>query len=372
MPQASLPSPRTWSANDLVTTPRLRADVSNAVAFLLQRPLFVGQRTDGHSTASGSDVPLTLDTELVDTWNGHNISGTIGSNYYAQVPGWYLVRSAPAWNYTSTTAQQFAGSFSGVSGGTAWGPVRGPLVLCGSGFAPVTQAIDLVEMTNTGPPGGSGDYVQFSALNNSGSAVSLEAASVQYPTASARWVCATSGTQPLPVPPLTAVPSPVTRAWLNANVRDTIKQLIYPPICRVVYNGSTTLPTQAYPAGTTVPLGSVTVDNYGGWSTSSNTYTAPVSGRYYVYGQMSLALSSVTTGYGCGISVNGGTTMWGDAVFFNPGAGSNFGGACVSRRVRLSAGQTISLVANQGSGGSIGYNGSAGNQPRVVIIWEGI
>lgn len=374
MPQASLPAPRTWSGSDLITVPRLRADVANAIAFLRQRPWFVGQDSNGGSVPAGTDGSIGCNIELADTWNGHvaiSGGGANTSQYWAPVPGWYLCRTAVPWNYTSTTAAAMAGSLSGTTGGTAWGPGRGPLVLCGSGFAPVTQCADLVEMTLAGPPGGGGDFVNFQALQTSSGPVSLSTASVQLPTCSARWACATSGTQPLPVPPLAAVPSPITHAWLNSNVRDTIAQLVYPPICKVVYNGSTSLPSQTYPAGTTVPLGSVSVDNYGGYSTSTSKYTAPLSGRYYVYGQVNLTNSTATTGYGCGISVSGGTTMWGDVVYFDPGGASLLGGCCVSRRVRLTAGQTIALIANQGSGASIGYNGATGNQSRMIIAWEG-
>jgi len=368
MPQASLPSPRTWSAGDYVTVPRLRADAVNAIAYLRQRPWFAGQRTDGHSMPSGTDTPLTLDTELADPWNGHQPGAAA---WYAQVPGWYLVRSCATWNYTSTTPVVLAGSMSGVTGGTAWGPVRGPNMLCGSGWPPVTQAVSLIEMTATGPAGGGGDYVQFSAWNDSAAAISLQSASVQYPTGSVRWVCATSGTQPLPVPPLTTVPSPITRAWLNANVRDTIEQLIYPPVCKAAYAaGSSSMASSTFPAGVTVPLNSVAVDNYGGFNATTHLYTAPVSGRYLVYGQFNLNGSSTTTGYGCGISISGGTTMWGDNAYFAP-SGSQFGGAAFSRRVRLTAGQTVALIGCQGSGSAITYQTSPVNPTHMIIVWEG-
>lgn len=377
MPQASLPSPRTWAANDLVTAPRLRADAANAIAFLSARPMFAGQVTTGRSWASGSDLPMMLDSELYDSWNGHQpgtaVSGSQNpSQYYAQVPGWYLCRSAPAFNFTSITPAVMAGSLQGVTGGTSWGPQRGPLVLCGSGSPPVTQCVDLIAMSATGPPGGAGDYVQFDAFQSSGSSVNLNAAPVQLPAASARWACALSGTQPLPVPPLTAVPTPITHAWLNANLRDTIAQLAYPPICRAFYTaGSSTLASSTFPTGSVIQCNTVTVDNYGGYNTSTFAYTAPLAGRYYVYGQYSLASSSTSTGYGCGISVNGGATIWGDVLQFAPGA-SLGGGACAGKRLRLNAGDQVQLRGNQGSGSAIAYNASGANPTRLVIVWEGI
>jgi hypothetical protein len=374
--QASLPSPRTWSANDLVTVPRLRADAVDAIAFLLQRPTFVGQVTTGKSYASGSDLPMFLDTEVIDTWAGHQqgtaVSGSVNpSRYYCQVPGWYLCRSAPAFSYTSATQAAFAGSLEGLANGAGFGPQRGQLTLDGSTNPPVPQCVDLVQLVVTGPPGGGGDYVQFDAIQTSGGSVSLVSAATQLPTASARWVCATSGTQPLPVPPRTACPSPITHAWLNADVRDTINYLIYPPILRVFYTSTgATLASQAFPAGSTAPLNTVTVDNYGGFNTGTFTYTVPVAGRYLIAGQMNLAAAASSTGYGCGIQVNGATIAWGDVVL--KVSDSTGGGAGVVRRVRLSAGDTVKLAANQGSGGAIAWNGSGSNPTRLVMVWEGI
>lgn len=373
--QISLPSPRTWAANDLVTVPRLRADAVDAIAFLLQRPTFAGQVTTGKSYASGSDLPLFLDSEIIDNWNGHQpgtaVNGTQNpAAYYCQVPGWYLCRSAPAFQYTSATQAAFAGSLEGLSNGGSFGPSRGQLVLDGSTNPPVAQCIDLVKLVITGPPGGSGDYVQFDALQTSGGSVNLVSAATQLPAGSARWVCAVSGTQPLPVPPLTAVPSPITHAWLNADVRDTIEYLIYPPILRAIYTaGSTTLPSQSLPAGTACPLNTITIDNYGAFNASTFTYTAPVAGRYLVAGQVNLAASAASTSYKCGVNVNGGTTQWGDDV--NKVSDSTGGGAGVVKRLRLSANDTVQLFASQGSGGAVAFNANAANRTRLVVVWEG-
>lgn len=373
MPQASLPSPRTWAANDLVTVPRLRADAADAIAFLLQRPAFAAQNTSGRSWASGSDLALGLDSELFDTWAGHvvaNVGSATNAQYWCQVPGWYLCRSAPVFSYTSATQAVFAGALEGTVGGSAFGPLRGPLVLDGSTNPPVAQCTDLIEMLHTGAPGGTGDFVQFDAFQNTGGSVNLVSAATQLPTASARWVCATSGTQPLPVPPLTPCPTPITSAWLNANLRDAIRYLIYPPICRAFYTpGTATLATSAFPAGSAAPLNTITVDNYAGFNASTFTYTAPLAGRYLVAGQVNLASAASSAAYACGVTVSAGTTAWGDRL--NKVSDSTGGGAGVVKRVRLAAGATVQLTASQNSGGAIAYNTNAENQTRLVIVWEG-
>jgi len=375
MPQSSLPSPRTWSAGDLVTTPRLRADVEDAIAFLSNRPMFIGQNTSGRSWASGSDLGLGLDTEVTDNWNGH-VTTTSGSpnsaQYWCQVPGWYLCRSAPAFSYTSSTQAMFAGGLEGLSSGVSFGAWRGPLVLDGSTHPPVPQCIDLVALFNTGPPGGSGDYVQFDAFQNTGSSVNLVSAATQLPTASARWVCALSGTSPLPVPPLAAVPSPITSAWLNANVRDTIKYLIYPPVLRAVYApNATTLASTAFPGSSSAPLNSLNIDNYGGFNTSTNTYTAPIAGRYLIAGQVNFASNTGAGSYRCGINYNtGNPTQWGDVT--TKLSDTTGGGAGVVKRLRLNAGDTIRLAAGQDTGAAVTYNSSSVAQTRLVMVWEGI
>lgn len=376
--QINLPNPRTWSLDDLITVPRLRADVANAVAFLTQRPMLAAQNNTASPFASGSDATMTMNTELADNWNGHvtiSAGGALGNQYWAPVPGWYLCRSviAPA---ISTPAAPFvtAAGFQGITGGTSFGPFRGGTVLIGPASSPVTmaaQCCDLIEQTASGSPGGSGDYIQPTFLQGSGSTLNLNANAGLLPFVTIRWVCAISGTQPLPVPPLTAAPSPITAAWLNANARDAIRFLTYPPVCKAIYTpGTATLPSGTLGTPSVVPLTTVTVDNYGGYTTGASAkYTAPVAGVYFLHGSYNLAGSSAATSYAAGLSVNGGTAQWGDIVTFAPAAGVN-GGATVTRRLRLNAGDTVQFVASQSSGSAIAYSTSAALQTRFIAVWE--
>jgi hypothetical protein len=274
-------------------------------------------------------------------------------------------------SYTGSTQYLFAAGFTWVNNGSTQTAIRGGLLLCGSTHGPVAKCTDLIEQTVAGPIGGSGDWIGPTAYQNTGSGVTLANASTLAPTVTTRWVCATTGSQPLPVPPLATVPSPITAAWLNGNVRDTISFLIYPPTCKAVYAaGSSTLASSTFPAGHIVPLNSVPLDNYGGFTTGASAgYTAPAAGRYYVYGQMNLASNSNATGYGCGISINGGTTQWGDVVYKT--SDSYGGGATFGKRIRLNAGDVVQLMATQGSGSTIAYNTTAANQTRLIVCWEG-
>lgn len=369
--QITLPAPRTWSPGDYVTVPRLRADVAGAVALLTQRPLFSGQRSLGDSWSSTVALGLPMDVELTDTWDGHlgpPFAGT--GNYWCQLPGWYLCQARVPFAYTSSTPAPFMCGFQGLTGGAAFGPVYGALTVNGSTSGTVIpQAVDLVQMTAAGPPNGAGDYVQPVARQDSGAAVNLQSLSYCMPTVTVRWVCAPSGTHPLPVPPLTPVPSPVTSAWLNANVRDAVSFLTYPPAVKAHYvAGSATLASSSLSSPQTVPLGTVDVDTYGAYSTGTNTFTAPVAGRYLVAGQLNLAASSTTAQYACGITA-GGTRYWGRVVNF---AGTSLAaGASIVKRVRLGAGDTVTLIGSQNSGTAIAYNTAASNQTRLICIWEG-
>ncbi len=370
MPQATVPNPRTWAMFDLPTVPRLRADAVDAVAFLVQRPYFVGQSDTGASLATATYTPLFLDIELTDAWGGHLVPSTGGTDggYFAPVPGWYLADARAPFAYNSATPASFLAGFQGKTSGAAFGN-NGALAVNGSSSGTTARAIDLIEQVNTSGPGGSGDYIQAYARQDSGGSVPLQTLAADLPTVSVRWVCATSGTQPLPVPPLTTVPNPITSAWLNSNVRDTIRFLTYPPVARAYYApGSTSLPSSSTPS--VITLNTVTVDTYGGLTTGASAkYTVPVSGRYVVAGQFNLAASSTAAAYTCGLLVNGTTTYMGAMVRF---AGSGVaGGASVAKRLRLTAGNTVQLVGSQNSGSSIAYNTGAANQTRLVVVFEG-
>jgi hypothetical protein len=372
MATPSLPSPRTWAALDMVTAPRLRADASDAVALLAARPLFIGQDTSGTNTTSGTEVGIPWNSELADSVNGHNSVSLI--TYYAQFPGWYLAKGTAPYAYTTATQALFVAGFSGISGGVAYGPVRGQLQLVGSGHNPSPQVCDLIELSVTGAIGGSGDTIVMTQLQNTGSSLTLAATASKFPYVNIRWVAAVTGTVSLPVPPLATAPSPVTHAWLNANIRDTINFLIYPPIAKVYYSsgaGTVTIPNQAFPSGTAVAYNATTVDNYSGWSGTG--YTAPVAGNYFAYNQVNFASFGTSTGvaYSAGLQVNSGTIQWGGSVFENTSQATG-AGAVVMRRVRLNAGDTLTPYAQQSTGGTLNLNGTAANQSRFIVVWEGI
>jgi hypothetical protein len=370
-PPFSVPAPRTWVSGEIITAPDLRADVSNSIAFALQKPFWYGTNNSGPTWSPGEDGPLSF-SDLYDNWNGHDAVTNL-SNYYSQCPGWYLCQMQVPFVYNGAQAE-FACGFSGVSSGVAFSTSWGAACLNGSGndTAVAPQCHDLIWMPVSGAVDGSGDFIKCIAFNGSADSVGLADSTSSFPTVSVRFVAATTGTTGLTVPANPAWPVPpayITSADMNAQVRDTVNYLIYPPICKAIYTaGTSTIPSQAFPSGTIAPLGTVVIDNYGGFSTSAYTYTAPVAGNYFCAGQVNFVTASGGGSYSAGLSVNAGTIGWGDSVAHG---GSGQGAASVTRRLRLTAGQTVALYAQQNSGSSVELHTSTAWQTRLIVVWEG-
>jgi hypothetical protein len=377
-PYPSVPNPSTWSAGPILTS-RLRDDVAGAVNFLANRPLFVGQATEGVSIPNNADTLIALTSEVVDTWGGHATiggSGAVWQWYYCQAPGWYLAEGYTPFDYITATQACFAAGLVTVKSGVTEPVVRGQLQLVGSGYHPGPKLADLIPMSVTGPVGGTGDAVQLTCLQTTGSSQFLTNGPASlYPFLAVRWVAALTGTAGLNVPANPSWPVPpsyITSAgYLNPAIRDTIRFLTYPPICKAYYSGSASIPSQTFPAGTVVNLNAVTVDNYSGFTTgASGGYTVPAGGLYYLYGQVNYATdSSGAAAYSAGLRVNGGTIQWGDSVYKTTSE-STGGGATVRKRLRLNAGDFVQFMAQQSSGSTLSLNGTSNNQSRFIAVWE--
>ena len=354
----------------MIKAPQLRHDVSDAVAYLATRPIFAATASLGVTITSGADETFGFDGEIADTWGGHTPPS---SAYFCRSEGWYLCQAAVPYDYLTATQYVFAAGFKGQAGGSPYGPLRGALQLMGSGRDPMPQAVDLIEMTQIGPVGGSGDWLEVVTLQVTGSDQTLLTSATKLPYFTLRWVAAPTGTASLAVPSNPSWPTPptvLTSAFMNSNVRDTIRFLTYPPIYRAHYAaGSTTLASTAFPAGTLIQLNTIDVDNYSGGTTGATSrYTAPVGGVYFVYGQVNLASDSNSTGYCAGLAVNGGTIAWGDSVYKL--SDSTGGGMIARKRLRLNAGDYVQLFACQGTGSAITYNPTAENETRMIVVWE--
>jgi hypothetical protein len=157
---------------------------------------------------------------------------------------------------------------------------------------------------------------------------------------------------------------PVSAAFMNQQVRDVISFLAYPPICRLTNVGTTqTAGSQTFPAGTPVTFTELTVDNFRGWNSGEN-YVFPVSGVYYIYGQV--LLSAAVTNASAGISISGGTIQWGTSARTSSTALE----LCVTvrREIRVTAGQYVTLYCSQNSGDTLSLVSAGGDSYSTLLV----
>jgi hypothetical protein len=371
-PYPTVPSPSIW-ADGPVLTSQLRADVTNAVQFLANKPSFFAECTAAPPVnGSGNDYLVGLDAEILDTWGGHWPLGPVPANYYCQAPGWYLCEGYIPYGYSSGTEATFiAGIQQSAAGGTTVS--YGEMHPTGNTRNPGPFTAELCLLQRTGIPGSANsDYVALVANQNSGGFVSLDGVAPLLPRLSVRWALAASGAVGLPVPSNPSWPVPPAyisaATWLNPAIRDTIAYLTYPPAFRYSYRaGSYKMPSGNFPAGNPVPLDTLTLDNYGGYSAGS--FIAPRAGVYYCYGQIAWASSATAGNYSAGFSVTGNTVpLWGKGYHCAPtGAG-----VCVSavKRIRVTAGQAITLAGSQTTGSPLQVTGSGNPLTRLICLWE--
>lgn len=366
-PYPPVPSPSVYADGPLGVR-ELRDDLTNGITFLANAPSFSAYSTGGEQLTGGTWNSVTMNTESWDTWGGY--AGSLDPQaYYCQAAGWYVAEAYMPFSYTGTTsAQSFGAGLAWTTGGTASGNTSGQFVAADFGNDPELFAADLIQMTQTGLPGSaSTDYVQGIAYTD-GSAISLQAASPNYPRLSVRWA-GTGSASSLAVPSNPAWPVPpsyLTAAFMNANISDALSFLANPPLLRYSYGGTTqTLASMAWANYGTITLNSAWVDNYSGWSGSY--YSAPVPGLYYAVATVALKASNSDGqfSFGAGVSV-GGTVTWGNVTTTAAVPSSKTVVAQAAMRLRLGAGDEVALIGFQESGNTLDVGGFS----RLVLAWE--
>jgi hypothetical protein len=437
------PSPRTWAKNDIITVPRLRADVTNLAQLLTMRPaLAAAQTVTGQSINSGVITPVYLDTQYLDNWSG-NVPVPVGGGaaaanalYTAKFSGWYLVdgtviyvAAASSTGYLAAGIQAVQNSvtsnlISGIltaNGANTTGPSAGDLVQLSTAtadtvslFATQTTAVAVLQdlpgaylkvwwaglsggtvVTSPQPaalwPPGSGTTITnaggiaagatsmtvgSSTGMVTGGTLGLDYYEGQAVSPMAETVTITSVTGLTIGISATSYPHggtasegivavPVSAAFMNQQVRDVINFLAYPPMLRVA-KVTQSLTVQTFPASTTISgFTATTLDNFSGWNGSS-TYTFPVSGVYYVYGQ--IPFQAAVNNYSAGISISGGTVQWGDSV--RNQTGGNLASAIVRKVVRVTAGQTLTLQANI-TNNNVALENVSNCYATLVVVWKG-
>ncbi|MDH6116920.1 hypothetical protein ABH930_000339 [Kitasatospora sp. GAS204A] len=88
----AVPAPPIRAAGSRVTATTYEADITDAVNFLANPPIFEGYQSAAQSIPNTTLTAIGINTTLTDTYTGHD-NVTNNSRYTCQlaVPGWYLV-----------------------------------------------------------------------------------------------------------------------------------------------------------------------------------------------------------------------------------------------------------------------------------------
>lgn len=350
------------------------------VLFACTRPLLVegliGSALTQPSTAAGTFKSITgsgnwknyfdstalygggADT-LYDTAAGTFNPGVSGSDGSSTDPpgGIYL-----AWGVAAFAAAAHAGgSGAGLSqNGTT---VSGGIQASSTTRVNAAYALDLFQAAN-----GQLTSLMGYCSDTSGSSFSIASSLHDYSGELTRlyamWAGVVAGNAPasasVPVPTVWAAGGTVTSALLNGNgIAAPLNILASPPALRT----GTALTTSITGGSVvTVPLGTPQIDVNGAFSSSTHTWTVPVSGVYLVHG-LAYYGTATTTNVQAGIQVNGSLTLWGPAY---QAAGSGSTAPEVTRLLDLQAGDTVKLVTQSNTTGNV--LGSA-FQSRLVSLW---
>ncbi|WP_051811950.1 hypothetical protein [Kitasatospora sp. MBT63] len=156
----AVPAPPVRAAGSRLTAPVYGADVTDDITFLANTPLFIGTQTVAQSIPNNTITSLTLDSETVDTYNGHSTSVNT-SRYTPTVPGYYEVNGVYGPAASASGNRFLLVAKNGVA--TALGQ--------GGGAAAAATNTGSVQVTDTVFCNGSTDYIEIRAFQNSGGAL---------------------------------------------------------------------------------------------------------------------------------------------------------------------------------------------------------
>lgn len=117
---ATVPGVNTWAAGSILTAAQLNTYVSNAVTFLLNRPICQVRQTLAQAVANITATPLLFDGEDVDN-DGMHSTTTNTDRITAQTAGRYVLGGGDSFasNATGERAAIWNLNGSGAAGGEA-------------------------------------------------------------------------------------------------------------------------------------------------------------------------------------------------------------------------------------------------------------
>jgi hypothetical protein len=342
LPVAPLPATWPMRTSNQVYASDLNSQLSQAIAYLVSPPAFIGQQATTQSISGGVNTNVVLDKPVFDNYLSQNDVGFIKYNTPAGCGGIWLANGVVA--YGGTSGANFD-AFLNVNGS----PVSGFAYPNRSSIQPAVT--DLISMTP-------GQYVCLMAL--AGVNVSTATGANNFSYLNLRWVANASGTAGLTPPnPATWTPGQLCTATnFNTEIYNAVSFLSYVPYFRAAQTASQAVATSSNTAMTSM---AATLDNYG--SFASNTWTCQVAGTYLVGHQTGFTASAGAAYAASLITKIGGTnaTYWTGATAGN--TSTIVGG---TKTFRFGAGDTVKLAGWQNSGGNLNTQGA---NTRFFTLW---
>lgn len=171
-----------------------------------------------------------------------------------------------------------------------------------------------------------------------------------------------------------AVPNPATEApgnlitgalW-NAQVRDAVNFLTYPPIFLASSTVTTSVTNRVW---TTVTLNTTLVDTYSGFNSANSSYVAPVAGWYFCSGTVAWPSSGV--GVRAVAFYKNGAAYSPGAFGMLPSTNSTFlaQGVQALQLLYLAVGDYVQLMTSQDSGGTLSTGSFSYLPTTMQIFW---
>ena len=158
------PTPYQWQVGDIGSAALLNQQLYNGLTFLLGPPLFFGVQATVQSIGNTANTAITLDTNVVDTYNGHSTT-TNTSRYTVQQAGYYDVCGCVGYQGNSTGVRSAKIYYNGsvIQGGAT----EVPAVVSGNGVTISTPVVN--KYCNVG------DYLEVYTWQNSGGGLNTTA-----------------------------------------------------------------------------------------------------------------------------------------------------------------------------------------------------
>jgi hypothetical protein len=157
----AVPALPTRAAGIKTTAAIYAADITTPINNLTNRPIFKGYQSAAQSIANNSITAITMDTEAVDSENGHSTSSNT-SRYVAPVAGWYLVIGQVAFAANGTGNRLVEIRINGA--GAATNLAQTVILTPGAANGSALSAVSLIQLA-------AGDYVEVYGYQTSGGAL---------------------------------------------------------------------------------------------------------------------------------------------------------------------------------------------------------